>query len=177
MTEGVQVTYTVTAEDNVDGTATLDERNVLTQDDVGGSITISCNPPSGSVFPIGETVVECTATDEAGNIGRASFMITVAFTCEGEIATIVGTPGNDVAIDGTEGRDVIAALGGNDIVDGHGGNDLICGDEGNDRMFGEAGNDSLNGVDGVVNNDNLDGGTGTDDTCASDPDLEINCEG
>jgi hypothetical protein len=76
--DGAVVRFEVTAEDNVDGTATLDEENTLTQDDdVGGEIDISCDPPSGSEFPIGEIVVECTATDEAGNIGRASFTVTV----------------------------------------------------------------------------------------------------
>jgi Tol biopolymer transport system component len=55
----------------------LDENNRLIQDNVGGDITISCDPPSGSVFPIGDTTVECTATDEAGNIGRALFTVTV----------------------------------------------------------------------------------------------------
>ncbi len=85
----------VTAQDDVDGTATLDENNILTQDDVGGSITIICDPPSGSTFLIGSTEIQCIATDEAGNTGTASFMITVAITCEGEIATIVGTSGDD----------------------------------------------------------------------------------
>ena len=75
--DGAVVTFTVTAEDNVDGTATLDENNMLIQDDVGGDITISCDPPSGSTFPIGETVVQCTATDEAGNTATASFTVTV----------------------------------------------------------------------------------------------------
>jgi hypothetical protein len=66
------------AEDNVDGNATLQEDGTtVTQDNVGGNITISCNPPSGSVFPIGDTEVECSATDEAGNTGTASFTITV----------------------------------------------------------------------------------------------------
>ena len=71
------VTFEVTAEDDVDGTATLDEGNTLTQDDVGGDITITCDPASGSEFSIGETEVECTATDAAGNIGTASFTVTV----------------------------------------------------------------------------------------------------
>ena len=61
--EGAQVRFTVTAEDNVDGTATLDENNRLIQDNIGGDITISCDPPSGSTFPIGSTEVEYTATD------------------------------------------------------------------------------------------------------------------
>ena len=74
---GTVVTYNVTAEDNVDGTATLEEDNSLTQDDVGGNIAISCEPSSGSEFPVGETIVECTATDAAGNSDTASFTVTV----------------------------------------------------------------------------------------------------
>jgi hypothetical protein len=76
---GTVVTYNVTAEDNVDGTATLEEYGTtITQDDVGGNITISCEPPSGSEFPVGDTEVECTATDEAGNVGGPeSFTVTV----------------------------------------------------------------------------------------------------
>jgi dipeptidyl aminopeptidase/acylaminoacyl peptidase len=77
-TEGALVTYTVTAEDNVDGNATLqDDGSTIIQDDVEGDIDISCDPPSGSVFPIGNTTVQCSATDEAGNTGTESFMVTV----------------------------------------------------------------------------------------------------
>jgi hypothetical protein len=78
--EGARVNYTVTAEDDVDGNATLEEDGTtITQDDVGGDIDISCDPPSGTTFPIGDdTEVECSATDEAGNIGEtASFTVTV----------------------------------------------------------------------------------------------------
>ena len=45
-------------------------------DDVGVTSS-SCNPASGSAFPIGATTVTCTATDAAGNVGMASFDITV----------------------------------------------------------------------------------------------------
>jgi hypothetical protein len=76
--QGAEVTYTVTAEDNVDGSATLEEDGTtVTQDDVGGDVDISCEPASGTTFPIGETTVECSATDEAGNTGTASFTVTV----------------------------------------------------------------------------------------------------
>jgi hypothetical protein len=77
--QGTEVTYNVTAEDNVDGTATLEEDGTtITQDDVGGNITITCEPPSGSEFPVGDTEVQCTATDEAGNVGGPeTFTITV----------------------------------------------------------------------------------------------------
>lgn len=67
--------------------------------------------------------------------------------CFGQVATIVGTPGDDV-IDGTHRDDVIVALGGNDVVRGRGGNDLICGGEGDDDLRGGPGNDTLVGGDG-----------------------------
>jgi len=40
-------------------------------------ITVVCNPPSGSVFPIGTTTVTCTATDRSGKSASCSFRITV----------------------------------------------------------------------------------------------------
>jgi Ca2+-binding RTX toxin-like protein len=157
---GAVVTFEVTAQDNVDGTATLEEDNTLTQDGVGGDITISCDPPSGSTFPIGETVVECTATDEAGNTATESFTVTVnPLFCGEEPATIYGTPGND-DLDGTEGRDVVVLLAGDDRIDASAGNDLICGDEGIDTMNGDAGEDEMFGGDG---NDIMSGGAGNDD--------------
>jgi Ca2+-binding RTX toxin-like protein len=160
--DGAVVRFEVTAEDNVDGTATLEEDGTtVTQDDVGGDITISCIPRSGSVFPIGRTIVECTATDEAGNTGRASFTVTVnPITCLGVPATIYGTEGNDNLV-GTEGRDIIVALGGNDRVQALGGDDAVCGGDGDDTLIGGAGNDVI------------DGGPNTD-TC--DAETEFNCE-
>jgi Ca2+-binding RTX toxin-like protein len=160
-TQSAQVTYIVTAEDNVD-------------DPVG----VTCTPASGSTFPIGTTTVNCEATDAARNRATASFTITVILvTCGGqtrdqegiltETATILGTPGIDTLV-GTEGRDVIAALGGNDRVEGRGGDDLICGDAGNDVMFGGAGNDDMFGGDGddeihgEDGDDLVDGGQGVD---------------
>jgi len=177
--DGTLVTFTVTAEDNVDGTATLEEDGTtITQDDVGGEITISCEPSSGSEFPIGDTEVECTATDEAGNVGGPeSFTITVnppprpTTTCEGETATIVGTAGDDTNIVGTSDPDVIAARGGNDRIRALGGNDLVCGGAGHDLIEGGAGADRLFGDDpnreggsssGSGGTDNILGGTGND---------------
>jgi hypothetical protein len=74
---GGVITWEVTAQDDVDGTATLHRDNTLTQDNVGGDITLSCRPPSGSSFSSGVNfyTVSCTATDEAGNTATASFRI------------------------------------------------------------------------------------------------------
>jgi hypothetical protein len=47
-------------------------------DDVGAPpATISCSPPSGSTFAIGQTTVSCTATDSLGNPSTGSFTVTV----------------------------------------------------------------------------------------------------
>jgi Ca2+-binding RTX toxin-like protein len=89
------------------------------------------------------------------------------WTCAGEVATIVGTSGDD-AIDGTPNHDVIVGLDGHDVINGGGGGDLVCGgpgddtlngDGGSDRMYGESGNDTLNGEDG---NDTIEGDAGDD---------------
>jgi hypothetical protein len=39
-------------------------------------VTVVCNPPSGSCFPVGITTVTCTATDTAGNTATCSFSVT-----------------------------------------------------------------------------------------------------
>lgn len=58
---GAVVTYTTpTATDNVDGT-----------------VPVSCTPLSGSTFPIGSTVVTCSATDAAGNSAQSTFTVVV----------------------------------------------------------------------------------------------------
>ena len=57
---GAIVTFTATADDNVDG-----------------PITPVCIPASGSFFSLGDTTVDCTATDTAGNSASGSFTITV----------------------------------------------------------------------------------------------------
>jgi len=56
----VPVSFTVSAHDNCDAQP-----------------TVICNPPSGSLFPIGTTTVTCTATDAAGNTSACSFTVTV----------------------------------------------------------------------------------------------------
>ena len=55
---GATVAYSASATDNLDPSPTL-----------------SCVPPSGSVFPIGTTTVNCTATDHAGNSATGSFTV------------------------------------------------------------------------------------------------------
>ncbi len=59
----VRVTYKVTATDNVDA-----------------QVPVTCNPRSGSRFPVGRTVVRCSATDSSANTTAATFTVTVRRT-------------------------------------------------------------------------------------------------
>lgn len=49
-------------------------------DTVSGSLSTTCLPASGSLFPVGTTSVVCTATDGAGLTGTKSFTINVVDT-------------------------------------------------------------------------------------------------
>jgi hypothetical protein len=40
-------------------------------------VTVTCDPPSGSTFPIGTTVVTCTASDACGQVVNCEFTVTV----------------------------------------------------------------------------------------------------
>ena len=47
-------------------------------DDVDGDIGVDCAPSFGALFPIGQTLVTCSAQDAAGNSASVSFLVTVA---------------------------------------------------------------------------------------------------
>src|SRR5215203_5805424 len=113
--EGAKVNFTVSATDVVDGKATLDRNNMLIQDNVGGSITISCNPASPSTLPVGGHTVQCSATDEAGNTATASFTVTVQDTTP----PIITVP-EDIVVEATgpEGAKVNFTVSATDVVDG-----------------------------------------------------------
>lgn len=46
-------------------------------DAVDPAPTVACVPASGSVFPLGDTTVTCTATDSSSNMDTCSFNVTV----------------------------------------------------------------------------------------------------
>lgn len=62
-------------------------------DTVDGPLPAFCDPPSGSLFPLGATTVECSALDSDGNVGAASFLVTVRDTTPPTV-----TPPADIAI-------------------------------------------------------------------------------
>src|SRR5262249_36760380 len=50
---------------------------VTTATDDCGEPTVVCVPPPGSTFPVGTTLVTCTATDSGGQTAQCTFNVTV----------------------------------------------------------------------------------------------------
>jgi hypothetical protein len=104
---------------------------VVTASDAGGSGLASspvCSPAPGSLFPIGATLVNCRATDSAGNVTHASFQVSVV-----DAPPVLTLPATIIA-DSTEagGARVSFAASAEDRVDGvrpitcsHGSGDLF----------------------------------------------------
>jgi hypothetical protein len=91
-TAGPSCSFTVTVTDEEDptiscpaditvnaplGTCSAVVNFTVTGDDNCSAPTIVSNPPSGSVFPVGTTMVTATATDAAGNTKSCTFNVTV----------------------------------------------------------------------------------------------------
>lgn len=60
--------------------ATVDYTAPAATDDVDPEPTVTCDPPSGSVFALGTTTVTCTAQDSSGNTSSDTFDATVLDT-------------------------------------------------------------------------------------------------
>jgi hypothetical protein len=58
---------------------------VSAEDDVDGAVNVNCDYDSGDTFPIGKTVVTCSAVDAAGNRAEKSFTITVQDTTDSDV--------------------------------------------------------------------------------------------
>jgi hypothetical protein len=95
---GVTVTYTVSANDAVDG-----------------PVTPTCSPASGTKFAIGTTTVTCTATDAHHNTATKTFTVTVGDTT----APVVAAP-SDVVLEATgpAGATYTYSVSASDTVDG-----------------------------------------------------------
>ena len=91
---GTTCSFTVTVKDTQPPTAICPGPITANLDQPGGAVvnymagvsdnapgaSVVCTPDSGSVFPLGLTVVTCTATDAAGNTSTCTFPVTVRDT-------------------------------------------------------------------------------------------------
>jgi hypothetical protein len=85
-----------------------------------GPVNITYTPASGSVFPVGATVVTATATDGAGNQSSCTFTVTVLYDFTGFFAPVSNVPTLNVvkagsavpikfSLSGNKGLNVFAA--------------------------------------------------------------------
>ncbi|MGH9178131.1 MAG: HYR domain-containing protein [Acidimicrobiales bacterium] len=110
----VSVPGAITAEaTSADGREVAFEGSAI--DAVSGTLATACTPASGAVFPIGTTSVTCTATDGAGNTGRASFGVTVADTTAPQLTLPSGVAAEATGPDGAAAAWTATAT---DLVDG-----------------------------------------------------------
>lgn len=73
----------VTVPDDISEQATSPAGRVVNytataHDAVSGSLVASCSPASGSTFAIGTTEVDCMASDAAGHVGQAHFIVSIS---------------------------------------------------------------------------------------------------
>ena len=60
-----------------DASGTTVAYSVTASDDRDPNPIVTCNPSSGSFFPVGTTTVNCQATDGSGNVATGSFLVQV----------------------------------------------------------------------------------------------------
>ncbi len=70
-----------------DGAVVDYDADVSATDLVDSDVEVTCAPASGSLFPLGDTAVSCTATDDAGNETTAGFTVTVGLDASGITTT------------------------------------------------------------------------------------------
>ena len=67
--------------------------------DTSGTPSFSCTPASGSSFAVGNTFVQCTSTDVAGNTATGQFLVSVTepldvYATISQLREIIGHTGN-----------------------------------------------------------------------------------
>jgi HYR domain len=64
----------------------------LAEDEHGAAADVTCEPASGSLFPLGRTVVQCTATSTGGQTASGSFDVHVLDSHAPALRSITATP-------------------------------------------------------------------------------------
>lgn len=107
----------ITAE-ATDGSGANVNFQVMAMDAVDGEVPVTCSKNSGSLFQIGDTTVECSAADKAGNEASGSFKVTVRDTTPPVIPDIA-----DISVEEAVYNEGIAvnypSITASDAVDGN----------------------------------------------------------
>jgi hypothetical protein len=85
-------------------------------DAVDGPVAITCTPASGSRFPLGATLVSCSATDSLGQESNGTFFVTVLDTTPPHIVSATANP-DTLSPPNHKMVDVTVTVVANDLVD------------------------------------------------------------
>lgn len=87
-------------------TGAVTHYGVTATDDFDTNVTITCTPPVGTPLPVGETTVNCEATDDCRNTSQCSFRVRVirdttppVITCPSNIVLNCLCPGTVINLD------------------------------------------------------------------------------
>jgi hypothetical protein len=122
--------FTITIQDTTPPALTLPGNMTVEADDASGAVVsfsatamdivdgsrpVTCNPASGSTFPLGTTTVNCSATDTRNNTANGSFTVTVQDT----LAPTLVLPADMIEeATSSAGAEVNFSATANDLVDG-----------------------------------------------------------
>ena len=90
---------------NVSKTISMGQGAVVTYslptatDNYGVTSGPTCTPQSGTTFPVGNTIVTCTASDAAGNNRTDTFTVTVIKQGPGDVTPPTFQPVSDITVD------------------------------------------------------------------------------
>jgi HYR domain len=96
--------------------AVVDYDLPLAQDTAGLPLPVLCDPPPGSTFPLGDTTVNCTATDDQGVQAGASFVVRVLDDVAPPATTDVIVRGDTKSVDVTWLLPASSDIAGTEIV-------------------------------------------------------------
>ncbi|HYK04843.1 MAG TPA: HYR domain-containing protein [Thermoanaerobaculia bacterium] len=85
-------------------------------DAIDGPVAITCTPASGSQFPLGVTLVSCSATDSLGQETNGTFFVTVLDTTPPHIVSATASP-DSLFPPNHKMVDVVVTVVANDLVD------------------------------------------------------------
>jgi hypothetical protein len=114
----------ITAEANGPGGSVVNYTIPTASDAQDGPVVVTCNPPSGSLFPLGTKPVTCSASDTHSNASTASFGVAVVDTTKPTLvvpnnsAAYADTPAGLTA-QGYGAAQFLAAAHATDLVDPH----------------------------------------------------------
>lgn len=102
---GVPGGYDMVTADMAGAIAVYDPPTAI--DVVDGERPVACAPASGTVFPVGETVVRCAAADTSGNAASATFPVRVTYDPPTKLEARFDAPiGPSNVVHGAAGRTV-----------------------------------------------------------------------